>query len=562
LFVFYFFTYLFTYLFIERIPTVKSLNQTIRSTFFNTTHCISVKALLRRVAMFVLAIGITSCGGGDGNGTGRGGSIFDNKSSAWQKGVFKSADNYADKCAVPRTGINPETNKSFTDKKGSVQDENNFLRSWSNDTYLWYNEIPDTNPASSNDPLVYFDLLRTSAKTPSGVDKDQFHFTYDSAEWYALSETGISSGYGFELAWISNTPPRNVVIAYTEPGSPAANANVMRGMRIVKVDGADLVDGNDITTLNKGLFPSRDNEAHTFVFSIPGKGETTVTLQSAQVTKTPVQNVKTIDTPTGKVGYLLFNDHILTAERGLYNAMNTLSSAGISDLVLDVRYNGGGYLFVASELAYMIAGATATKNKIFEKTIFNDKYTSKDIFGGSLEPTPFYGSSADIGGAFPTLNLPRVFVITTNNTCSASEAIINGLRGVNVEVIQIGEKTCGKPYGFYPQPNCGTTYFSIQFKGINEKGFGEYSDGFVPSAVDNGMDRVKGCAQGDDFTHALGDSAEYNLAVALQYRVTGLCGLPTASSSPKLQKMSGEDRSNVHAIVNKEPGLSNRIMQR
>jgi len=71
------------------------------------------------------------------------------------------------------------------------------------------------------------------------------------------------------------------------------------------------------------------------------------------------------------------------------------------------------------------------------------------------------------GSALPTLNLSRVFVLTTSSTCSASEAIINGLRGADIEVIQIGSGTCGKPYGFYPTDNCATTYFTIQFSGIN-----------------------------------------------------------------------------------------------
>jgi carboxyl-terminal processing protease len=537
---------------------VKSLCINTNVTVYRQSLYSVLPRVIRTTAIWLLTLALFSCGGGGGST--RGDSIFN--TDRWQKGVFSDSGNYVNQCANPRAGIDPETNKSFADKKGSITAENNFLRSWSNDTYLWYNEIVDTDPSSKSDPLDYFDLLRTKATTPSGIAKDQFHFTYDSAEWYSLSQTGTTSGYGFEFAWIKNSPPRNLLVAYSEPGSPAANANVVRGARIIKVDGADLVNGNDITVLNAGLYPSKDNEVHTFVFDTPGKGESTVILQSASVTKIPVQNVKTIDTPTGKVGYFLFNDHILTAERGLYDAINTLSAAGINDLVLDVRYNGGGYLFIASELAYMIAGASATTNKIFEKTIFNDKHTSKGLFGEPIESTPFYSSSQDIGGTFPTLNLPRVFVITTSNTCSASEAVINGLRGANVEVIQIGSKTCGKPYGFYPQPNCGTTYFSIQFKGINNKGFGDYADGFVPSSVDNGMDQVKGCTLGDDFTHALGDPAELNIATALQYRATGSCSSPTASSNTRLQKPSGEDLSNIHAVLYKEPGLSNRIMER
>jgi hypothetical protein len=158
--------------------------------------------------------------------------------------------------------------------------------------------------------------------------------------------------------------------------------------------------------------------------------------------------------------------------------------------------------------------------------------------------------------------LKRVFVITSGDTCSASEAIINGLRGVGVEVILIGSQTCGKPYGFYPEDNCGTTYFTIQFKGVNNKGFGEYSDGFIPSATDNDKDLVKGCSLGDDLSHNLGDVAEKNLAMALNYRVANSCILPTSSASVKLQKTSAEnDLSDVIGTLNKSPGLTNRIMK-
>src|SRR5690606_29308167 len=121
---------------------------------------------------------------------------------------------------------------------------------------------------------------------------------------------------------------------------------------------------------------------------------------------------------------------------------------------------------------YMIGNTTLTNGRTFERLVFNDKHPTNDpITGRPLEPMPFLstalGLSAPEGMPLPTLNLDRVYVITGNNTCSASESIINGLRGVGVSVYQIGSTTCGKPYGFYPQDNCGTTYFSIQFEGRN-----------------------------------------------------------------------------------------------
>ncbi|MES2824097.1 MAG: S41 family peptidase [Pseudomonadota bacterium] len=506
----------------------------------------------RSFLLFLIAIAVSGCGGGGGGSSDIGPARITNTS--WQAGVFKDSNNFDNKCAVPRTGIDKRTNAAFPDVKGTVLDENNFLRSWSNETYLWYNEIVDVNPASDSVPTVYFQKLKTNAKTASGKYKDNFHFDYPTEVWDGLINEGIDTGYGVEWAWIQDSPPRNVIVAYTEGGSPAANGNLLRGAKIISIDGVDFIYGN-ADPLNAGLFPSKNGETHIFEMQDYGSNTTHfVTLVSAEVTKTPVQNVKIIDTPIGKVGYFLFNDHLRTAEQGLVNAVTQLQ--GVDDLVLDVRYNGGGYLFIASQLAYMIAGDSATANKTFEKTLYNDKTPPGDPWG-------FLNTTLE-NIKLPALNLGRVFVITSADTCSASEAVINGLRGIDVEVIQIGGKTCGKPYGFNARDNCSTTYFTIQFKGVNNKSFGEYPDGFMPGAVDNGLDVVKGCMRGDDYTHSLGDAAELNLATALNYRETGSCNLPASSvaeESFKRQKLSAEDYSDVNATINKAPGLTNRIIK-
>lgn len=512
----------------------------------------------RLFLLFSIAITVSGCGGGGGGASRVPQQVTE---SSWKPGVFKDSDNFANKCAMPRVGIDKYTNAAFPDVKGTVLDENNFLRSWSNETYLWYNEIIDVNPATDPIPTNYFQNLKTFGKTSSGKYKDNFHFHYETTVWDGLINEGIDTGYGVELAWIQGSPPRNVVIAYTEAGSPAANGNLQRGAKIISIDGADFIYGNDVDTLNAGLFPAEHNETHIFELQNYGSDTTHfVSLVSAQVIKTPVQNTKVIETPTGNVGYFLFNDHLRTAEQGLVDAITQLQ--GVDDLVVDVRYNGGGYLFIASQLAYMIAGDAATVNKTFEKTTYNDKYTSEDFNGNPIVPMSFLDRYVEVNIKLPTLNLPRVFVITSGDTCSASEAVINSLRGIDIEVIQIGEKTCGKPYGFYGQDNCSNTYFTIQFKGINHKGFGEYSDGFTPSFVDNGLDNVKGCTLGDDYSHLLGDPAELNLATALNYRATGSCTLATASSNFKMQKPSGDSYSDVRATVNKPAWLTNRIIKK
>jgi carboxyl-terminal processing protease len=166
------------------------------------------------------------------------------------------------------------------------------------------------------------------------------------------------------------------------------------------------------------------------------------------------------------------------------------------------------------------------------------------------------------GQPLPTLDLARVYVITGGTTCSASESIINGLRGVGVEVVQIGSTTCGKPYGFYPRDNCGTTYFSIQFKGVNAAGFGDYTDGFSPSntLVGTGTS-VPGCSVADDFTLELGDVNERRLRAALDHTLTGTCPAPSGLASPSFTKPASDAGiAEPDATVRKSPWLMNRIL--
>ncbi len=480
--------------------------------------------VLKGVIVLALA-SLAACGGGGGSGT----------AATWTQGVFAPSSSFAAQCATPRTGIDPATGGRFPDVQGSTLSENSFLRSWTNELYLWYSEVPDLDPAGYS-TANYFALLKTSAITPSGKPKDKFHFTYPTDVWEQLAQSGVQAGYGAEWALLAKAPPRKVVVAYTEPGSPATAANIVRGAQLLTVDGVDVSSGSS-AALNAGMFPASAGESHTFEILDPGAAvPRTVTLQSATITSAPVQNVKTVSTASGTVGYMLFNDHLATAESQLIAAIDQLKSAGVSDLVLDIRYNGGGYLDIASELAYMIAGPAQTTGRTFDRIQFNGKYsTTNPVTRRALTPTPFHdqsqGFSVPGGQALPALNLPRVYVLTSAGTCSASEAIINGLRGVGVQVIEVGSTTCGKPYGFYPQDNCGTTYFSIEYKGVNDMGFGDYTDGFSPqNTVGAAGVFIPGCSVADDFTHALGDPLEGQFAAALAYRTTASCPAPTGLS--------------------------------
>ncbi|MCC6172763.1 MAG: peptidase [Gammaproteobacteria bacterium] len=521
----------------------------------------------------IIVLLLAGCGGGGGGG----GTTVTVPPTAttptrpadppWTSGVFDAPSAFAARCAVPRTGTDPTTGRAYPDMLGSTIWENHWLRAWSKAYYLWYRELPDLNPAAYGSTESYFDLLKTSATTASGAAKDRFHFTYLTSDWVALSQSGIAVGYGAEWALLQSRPPRRLLIAYVEPGSPAALAGLRRGTEVLTADGVDLVNDNTqagVDTLNAALFPSTAG-AHTFDVRDVGSTLTRrISMTAAPVTSTPVQNVRTYTSGTGVVGYLLFNDHIATAERQLVEAFTQLQSASVADLVIDLRYNGGGYLDIASEVAFMIAGPGHTTGKAFERLAFNDKYPSTNpITGAAITPTPFHptarGFSVSTGSALPTLNLARVFVLTGPGTCSASESIINGLRGAGVEVIQIGSATCGKPHGFYPQDNCGTTYFTIQFAGVNEQGFGDYSDGFRPQNTTGAGDaRLPGCSVADDFTRELGDPLEARLAAALAYRQTRSCPAPSGTDEPRALEMTGSD-----AVALSKPEIRmNRILGR
>lgn len=452
-----------------------------------------------------------------------------------------------------RNGIGLASSDSLQGRCNAA-DEKSFLRSWIDETYLWYQDVRAL-PASTLDasrsatPLDYFAVLKSTGTTASGKPKDQFHFTYPTPVWERLSTQGIAWGYGFEVALVARTVPRRAVVAFAEPGTPAASAGIGRGAEILEVDGVDIVNGTDTARINAGLFPT---EAGSHTFRLRDRGasaDRTVTLAAAQIVRDPVQNVRVLPAPNDRVGYLLFNDHVATSEGELVAAIRQLRDAGVTDLVLDIRYNGGGLLSIASELAYMVAGPGPTAGKTFERLLFNDRnpFDFSDAQSRVGFETTTRGYSTTAGQPLPTLNLSRVYVLASGDTCSASESIVNGLRGAGVTVVHVGGRTCGKPYGFYPEANCGTTYFAIQFQGVNHLGFGDYADGFAPT-----------CTVADDFSRDLGDPLEDMLDTALGHRSSGTCTPLVGRRGP----LSLRSSTPGTALLVRTPERENRIVER
>jgi carboxyl-terminal processing protease len=530
----------------------------------------AVSSRMRLIGATLLLV-LGACGGG-GGGSAVPPPSGGGTTTGWVSGVFRPSSGFVALCANPRTGIDPQTLQPYADRPGTTLTENNWLRSWSHELYLWYDEIIDRDP-SLFATLPYFDLLKTTALTPSGRPKDNFHFYLPTSEWRALSQSGVSAGYGAYWSILQSRVPRDVRVAFTEPGSPAAGpvVNLQRGARVLFVDGVDVRNDQTsagVAALNAGLFPTAAGATHTFTVQDRDGTVRDVTMTSLQVTSVPVQNVTTIPTASGVVGYLLFNDHIATAERALIDAVNELNSVGIDDLVVDLRYNSGGFLAIASQLSYMIAGANRTAGRTFERLRFNNKHLVRNpVTGELLEPLPFanqtLGFSTSPNQPLPTLNLGRVFLLTGRETCSASETIVNALRGIGFPVTVVGDTTCGKPYGFYPTDNCGTTYFTVQFTGENEQGFGEYPDGFSPANSPTLIGvPVPGCAVADDYGQALGDPQEARLAAALTYRATATCPAPSGAASSTapalLRSLEATPASELQAA--KPAWLQNRII--
>jgi C-terminal processing protease CtpA/Prc len=495
----------------------------------------------------LLSVALVGCGGGGGSSSSSPAPSPTGTDPVYTAGSYAAPGQFAAHCAIPRTGSDPTTGQPYPDVQGSVTWENHWIRAWEHAYYLWYTELPDSNPASYSTTAAYFAQDKTTAVTASGSLKDKFHFTYPTSEWNSFVAAGATIDYGAHWVFVATKPPRQLIVGYVDAGTPASAASLQRGASVTAIDGIDLINASDqasVDKLNAALSPTTVGETHQFtVLDLGSTTPRTVSLTAQNITSLPVQNVAVLNTGRGSVGYLAFHDHIASAESELSAAFGQFAAAGITDLVLDMRYNSGGLLDIASELAYMVAGPAQTQTGYFEKLSFNAKYPTNDpISGQPITPTPFYstaqGFSLTTGTALPALGLTRVVLIVGTDTCSASESVINSLRGIGVNVVLIGGQTCGKPYGFYPQDNCGTTYFSIEFKGVNAQGFGDYTDGFIPANATNanGGVPVNGCDVADDYGHALGDVNEGRLAAALGWLSNGAAACPApASVAPAAQ---------------------------
>lgn len=383
--------------------------------------------------------------------------------------------------------------------------EKKFVRSYLDEAYLWTDEIPATDSWPWTVAGYFYNLLVT---TPDihGLPKDRFSFIVRKADADTLA-TG--AGMGFGVQWEPDGAGRTRV-AKVDANSPAALAGLARGGVLETI----------VTATHEGWYPNVAGARVTFTYrDAPGAAVRTVQLTTAAVQEDPLPQATVLQSGQGRrVGYLQFDSHARGAQDKLISAMRTLAAANIQDLVLDMRYNTGGFLYVANTLASMITGPV-NDGRVFERL----QYSRKREADTQAAITRFYARTDvaetihPVGTVLPRLSLSRVYVLATGSTCSASEAVVNGLRGVDVEVVLVGGTTCGKPYGFTRRDNCDLSLYPIEFQGFNAKEYGDYSVGFAPT-----------CAGADDFSTALGNPAEGLLGIALRHIDLGACTLSTA----------------------------------
>lgn len=349
------------------------------------------------------------------------------------------------------------------------------------DSYFASNTERDQYLAEAGSPEKLFDNLLSS--------QDQFSFITD--DYVALEESfrGITSstaGMKYGLGRISGT---NFIFAYLQyilPGTSAEEAGLTRGTVFTEVNGQkmtldnfeDLLD-NTSFTINKGSI-----QDGTIVMT-----DETVTLHHSEYTANPVYLAETLELEGKKIGYLMYNGFVADFDGKLNNAFGKFKADGVTEFILDLRYNGGGSVESAVDLASMITGQF--EGQVFMKEVWNSKYQEHFEKNNPENLLNRFNPQIRTQEAINSLSLSRVYVLTTARTASASELVINGLEPY-IEVIQVGDVTTGKFQASatlydsddYQKEGANENHtYAIQpliFKSANSEGKTDYVNGLSP----------------------------------------------------------------------------------
>jgi len=370
-----------------------------------------------------------------------------------------------------------------------------------NDWYLWNTLMPTVNKDSYADPYLLMDAMRYK-------ELDRWSFVADYDQFMAQME-GSFVGHGFRIGL---DDANNARIVYLYSGSPLYADSVRRGWIIKTINGtalAPILIANDGAAYSNLIGLSEAGVTNTFVFQKPDGKEKTITSTKTSFTLNSVLLADTLHLSTGIAGHLVFESFIAPSETELASAFAYFSGAGVNDLILDLRYNSGGYLYIAQELASYIAGGSNAGNT-FIKLIFNNRHLDQNY------------TYPLISNSHP-LNLSKVVVITTRETASASESVMNGLTPY-MNVISLGDTTNGKPVGM-SGGDIDKKYFiaPVTFKYVNKNDQGDFYTGIAPAYI-----------VGDDITRNFNDREELSLKAAINYIETG--SFPVKKSAYEFQR--------------------------
>jgi len=364
--------------------------------------------------------------------------------------------------------LNPPPASEFSN--GAIKDS---AASYPGVFYLWYNQIPGTFNAQTYPDLnaIMQGIRQYSTEPGFSTPVDKWSFAMKKTEWDNLS-SGVSGDFGMNVFFLKEGDLR---VTAVERGSPAGIAGIRRGWRIAKINGSA-----DINTANANFISNAVWSSNTgsFTFVKPDGSTVDLSLKSAVFQEHPVYLDSIYNINTKKVGYFSFNSFLGdTAElyQEFSRVFNRFASAGINDLVVDLRYNGGGYVTVQQKLANWLA-PLAANGQLMMKEQFNDKYTRYN--------------STDYFQKLESLNLNRIYFIVSHNTASASELLINNLKPF-LDVQLVGpSKTYGKPVGFFPIPVGEWYIFPVSFRSTNKNAQGNYFNGMdLNSQVADGLDK-------------------------------------------------------------------------
>ncbi|MEC8397152.1 MAG: S41 family peptidase [Bacteroidota bacterium] len=369
-----------------------------------------------------------------------------------------------------------------------------------NDYYLWQEEVPsladEIKPIGSTryrelikpypEPESFFESLK--------YEQDKYSLIRSNYEDIENSIKGIDANNGLKFILSRYGSGENIlgVVTHILEESDAAGKDIKRGDIFTSVDGQNL----NLNNYRELLFG--DNLSYTISMADLNNNLLSPNGKNVSLTKTenfqsnPIQISKIINTGASKIGYLMYNQFAEGFDDDLNNVFSSFKAEQINDLILDLRYNGGGLVRSAVNLAGMITGQF--NGEVFAKYLWNKKlmtYFNSDLerFSSQLEIN-FSESLAD-GTPINSLNLSRVYIITSGRSASSSELVINGLSPY-INVIQVGDNTYGKnvggPAALYDyidndgtkHPNHTYAIYCMTFYSANSNDFYDYADGLAP----------------------------------------------------------------------------------